>query len=326
MPGAGRPARARYYRDPELGPHYTAAMDELFSTYSSALPRVASWAEGEFPACPRSRRPPTPGRSRPRRSICCAPASRQLAVAHGHLRDGPDVRAADPPPTRPSLPEARSYGTMILDEIKAVMPSFVARVERPSARRVDLVSGESGAGWRALGAAAGAARRGTRRRAVGDAALSRRRRGRPARRASIRVGECPEERIRDTVAGLDADDRARLLAELVGTRATAGTGRGGDRGASLPVRDRRRLRRLPRPAAPRMLTIQWQSLSPDLGAGVPEQVELAGAARTTAAPSRSRGASTNGFAQRPSHRCALRAVLGYRIRFILDLNARERCS
>src|SRR5205807_8322197 len=29
------------------------------------------------------------------------------------------------------LPEARRYGAMILEEIKAVMPSFVARVERP---------------------------------------------------------------------------------------------------------------------------------------------------------------------------------------------------
>ena len=29
------------------------------------------------------------------------------------------------------LPEARRYGQLILDSIKAVMPSFVARVERP---------------------------------------------------------------------------------------------------------------------------------------------------------------------------------------------------
>src|SRR3954452_20290988 len=29
------------------------------------------------------------------------------------------------------LPEARAYGSMILDAIKATMPSFVSRVERP---------------------------------------------------------------------------------------------------------------------------------------------------------------------------------------------------
>ncbi len=32
------------------------------------------------------------------------------------------------------LPEARSYGAMILQEVKAVMPSFVARVRAPRAR------------------------------------------------------------------------------------------------------------------------------------------------------------------------------------------------
>src|ERR1700704_6252994 len=40
MPGGGY----RYYRDPELGPEYRAAMDELFSTYSAALPEVTAWA------------------------------------------------------------------------------------------------------------------------------------------------------------------------------------------------------------------------------------------------------------------------------------------
>ena len=29
------------------------------------------------------------------------------------------------------LPEAREYGQLILDQLKAMMPSFVARVERP---------------------------------------------------------------------------------------------------------------------------------------------------------------------------------------------------
>src|ERR1700704_4766703 len=40
MPGGGY----RYYRDPELGPEYRATMDELFSTYSAALPEVTAWA------------------------------------------------------------------------------------------------------------------------------------------------------------------------------------------------------------------------------------------------------------------------------------------
>ncbi|MEA2161025.1 MAG: hypothetical protein QOD66_3405, partial [Solirubrobacteraceae bacterium] len=53
MPGSD-PARPsyRYYRDPELGPEYETAMDELFSIYSAALPRVCAWAEEEFPRAP----------------------------------------------------------------------------------------------------------------------------------------------------------------------------------------------------------------------------------------------------------------------------------
>src|SRR6201989_1952271 len=43
------PGGYRYYRDPELGPRYTQAMDELFSSYAAALPRVVAWAEHEFP-------------------------------------------------------------------------------------------------------------------------------------------------------------------------------------------------------------------------------------------------------------------------------------
>ena len=53
----------RYYRDAELGPAYTRAMDELFATYSAALPQVLAWAEDEFPrAEATTRRPPTPAR------------------------------------------------------------------------------------------------------------------------------------------------------------------------------------------------------------------------------------------------------------------------
>jgi hypothetical protein len=56
----------RYYRDPELGPSYAAAMDFLFHTYAAALPRVSS-----FRAPTASPRRPAGARSRPRRSISC---------------------------------------------------------------------------------------------------------------------------------------------------------------------------------------------------------------------------------------------------------------
>ena len=45
MPGGGY----RYYRDPSLGPEYATAMDTLFDTYAASLPKVASWADAQFP-------------------------------------------------------------------------------------------------------------------------------------------------------------------------------------------------------------------------------------------------------------------------------------
>ncbi|MBV9916428.1 MAG: FAD-dependent thymidylate synthase, partial [Solirubrobacterales bacterium] len=74
----------------------------------------------------------------------------------------------------------------------------------------------------------------------------------------------------------------------------------------------------------RMLTVQWQSLTPDLGAGVPEQVELAGCSeeyRRALERSREEYARLVG---RGLERAAPYALcLGYRIRYVLDLNARE---
>src|SRR5919198_6648337 len=39
----------RYWRHPELGADYEAAMDFLFDSYSEALPRVEAWAAERFP-------------------------------------------------------------------------------------------------------------------------------------------------------------------------------------------------------------------------------------------------------------------------------------
>ena len=75
----------------------------------------------------------------------------------------------------------------------------------------------------------------------------------------------------------------------------------------------------------RMLTCQWQSLGPDLGAGVPEEIAEAGAgdeyeralddlARPSSSASRPPGMPEAA----PYALC-----LGYRIRYVLDMNARE---
>jgi thymidylate synthase ThyX len=330
MPGSD-PARPsyRYYRDPELGPQYAEAMDELFSTYSRALPRVAAWAEGEFPRSP-DEPPAAHARAIKAKALDLLrgllPAS---SLSHmGIFATGQTYEQLILHLLAHPLPEARSYGAMILDEIKAVMPSFVARVERP----------ERGGEWIGyLESRARAGERWARRLELSDDP------GADERGPSVTLlrtdgdeddllgallfesGQSPEESIRDAVASLDPEERIELLADLIGARANRRyrPGRGFEalRYRFEIVADYGAFRDLQRH---RMLTIQWQSLTPDLGAGVPEQVELAGCGddyRHALEVSRREYERLRSAGLRTAAPYAL--CLGYRIRFILDLNARE---
>ena len=74
----------------------------------------------------------------------------------------------------------------------------------------------------------------------------------------------------------------------------------------------------------RMLTIQWQDLGPELGAGVPEELESAGVAdayREGLERSRAEHARIVELGRPELAPYAL--CLGYRIRYLLDMNARE---
>ena len=74
-----------------------------------------------------------------------------------------------------------------------------------------------------------------------------------------------------------------------------------------------------------MLTCQWQRLGPDLGAGVPDEVREAGVGeRVRARAGDLARASTSGCATPGMREAAPYALcLAYRIRYVLDLNARE---
>src|SRR5213078_750391 len=125
MPGGGY----RYWRDPSLGEGYAAAMDDLFATYSSALARMTAWADASFPG------DPSPARTRAIRAkaldlvrglLPAASLSHMGIYASGQTYEQLILHLLAHP-----LPEARRCGEGILAAIKAVMPSFVARVERP---------------------------------------------------------------------------------------------------------------------------------------------------------------------------------------------------
>ena len=75
----------------------------------------------------------------------------------------------------------------------------------------------------------------------------------------------------------------------------------------------------------RMLTCQWQRLAPDLGAGVPEEVARGRGRRRVRARARDLARASSSGSRPPglAEAAPYALCLGYRIRYVLDLNARE---
>jgi thymidylate synthase ThyX len=323
MPGGG----FRYFRDPELGPQYERAMDSLFHTYADALPRVTAWADAAFPA------PDGEPAAAHRRAIRAkaydllrgllpaASLSHMGIYASGQTYEGLILHLLAHP-----LPEARAYGRMILEAVQAVIPSFVTRVERP----------DRGGEWIAyLEARERAAERWVARLGLDRPA--------PAAGASVRLlhvdgdeealltallfeaAGADEETTRLRLAALATPERAQLLADLVGRRSNRRhrPGRGFEalRYRFEVVSDYGAFRDLQRH---RMLTVQWQRLTPHLGADVPDEVRAASCGDDFArALERSRGEWERLTAAGHGPEAAYALCLAFRIRYVLDLDARE---
>ena len=319
----------RYWRDPSLGPEYAAAMDHLFDTYSESLPRVQAWAAQRFP---RADGEPEAAHVRSTtakaldllRGLLPAGSLSHMGIfGSGQAYEQLLLRLMASP-----LPEAREQGRMILTELKAVMPSFVQRVERP----------ERGGEWASyLAGRRDAGRRWSRRLGLD------RSRGTADDRPSVRLlsaegseddllaallfeeSACAEDEARRGVRALGPDERAAMLAELVGERRNRRhrPGRGFEalRYRFEVVSDYGAFRDLQRH---RMLTIQWQALTPALGAGVPEELEHAGVADSyREGLERSRVEHGRLMAAGMDELAPYALCLGYRIRYVLDMNARE---
>ncbi|HEU4658345.1 MAG TPA: FAD-dependent thymidylate synthase, partial [Capillimicrobium sp.] len=314
MPGGGY----RYYRDASLGPEYEAAMDEVFGIYSSTLPRVAGWVEATFPG------DPSPARTRAvkaqaldllRGLLPAASLSHMGIYATGQTYEQLILHLMAHP-----LPEARRYGQLILEAVKAVMPSFVTRVERP----------DRGGEWvEYLRERDAAADRWARRLGLtGDDAAD----GGPSVRLLHVDGDeeallaallfeatgVSEEETRLRLAAVGADERARMLGDLVGRRRNRRhrPGRGFEalRYRFEIVSDYGAFRDLQRH---RLLTVQWQALTPDLGADVPEEVEAAGCGDDYRRALEVSRVEWERLAAAGREREALYALcLGYRIRYV----------
>jgi thymidylate synthase ThyX len=318
----------RYWRDPSLGPDYARAMDSVFDAYAAALPRVQAWAAERFP---RADGEPEAAHRRSIRAkaldllrglLPAASLSHVGIFASGQAYEQLILRLTSSP-----LPEARDFGQMILRELQIVMPSFVARVDRP----------DRGGAWvEYLEERGRAADRWSRRLGLGRERAS-------ADAPSVRLvsahgseddllaallfeaAATSEEEVRAALRVLPPDERATMLTELVGRRENRRhrPGRGFEalRYRFEIVSDYGAFRDLQRH---RMLTIQWQPLTPDLGAGVPEELEPADVADDyRAALERSRDEYSRLVDAGRPEAAPYALCLGYRIRYVLDMNARE---
>ncbi|MBK5230683.1 MAG: FAD-dependent thymidylate synthase, partial [Thermoleophilia bacterium] len=122
----------RYYRDPELGPRYPRAMDELFKTYEAVMPRVMASVAAHYPVADGAdeqahRRAVTAKALDLLRGLLPAASLSHMGIyASGQAYENMLLRLAASP-----LPEARRCGERMLCELQKVIPSFVQRVERP---------------------------------------------------------------------------------------------------------------------------------------------------------------------------------------------------
>jgi len=324
--------RYRYYRDravladPQLAWRYIADLDGLFDTYAGMLPRLREWARERYPK--RADDSDFAWKQSIKAKACDAargvlPAATLSNVGvygSGQAFEALLLRMRSHP-----LPEARSYGAMMLDELRKVIPSFVARVDRP----------DRGGTWSAYLAET---RRDTSElvhRIFGTAE--------PEPRPSVTLTDfdpdaedkllaaicypfthLPDDQIQARVRTLGEGERVELLRAYVGERENRRhrPGRAFERVDYRfdIIADYGAFRDLQRH---RMLTIKWQPLSTRHGYEVPDAIDEAGL-RDDFEGAMQRSAELSAALEAPFPEQAAYAVaLAYRIRFAMQMNARE---
>ena len=329
----------RYYRDvavleSPLGARYVGEMDRMFDTYAALLPRMVQWLTLRFPKQAGDsdlvyRRSVRAKALDALRGLLPAGSLSNVGIygtgqSYEHLL----LRMRAHP-----LPEARQYAEMMLRELRKVIPSFLQRLDRPerggawvayleeTRRRTDDVvarlwpeRGEPGAGGSGDTGPAGV------RLVDFD----------PEGEVKVVAAMCmehtnwPEDRLLDRVRALGTEDRLAIVRAYVGERAN----RRHRPGRALERTDYRfeivsdygAFRDLQRH---RMLTIQWQPLGTALGAEVPPLVVEAGLGPAFEASLERSAALADALGASFPEQAAYAVALAYRIRYVMQMNARE---
>jgi len=317
----------RYYRHPALGMAYESAMDFLFESYSELLPHVRKWLDKAAPGG-RSDSPAVRERMLKAKSLDLLrgllPAS---SLSHmGIFATGQAYESLILHLLAHPLPEARRYGSMMLNELEAVIPSFVARIERPD-RGGEWVSFLRARQQRAADTAARFGLDEIQTESLPSVRLL----DHEGSEADILVSllfeasTSSEVEIRERVEAMPSDERSALLGVLVGPRTNRRhrPGRGFERVRYRfeIVSDYAAFRDLQRH---RLLTVQWQGLTPDLGAHMPDELEQAGVSDTYhRALERSQHEYHRLIDENLGWAAPYALCLAFRMRYVLDLTARE---
>jgi thymidylate synthase ThyX len=333
--------RYRYHRDPELmrsahGTRYVGDMDRLFEVYAELSARMGEWFRATID------REPDVSDFVWRTSI----KAKALDAVRGVLPagslsnvgiygSGQGFEALLLRLRAHPLPEARSYAAMMLTELRKVVPSFLRRVDLPdrgdawsaylARTRTDTerVAAELFAGgeWAATAPGADpAAGESTVRLVEFD----------PDGEEKVLAAmlypftDRSEDEVRRRVAALSGTERVALVRAYVGER----TNRRHKPGRALEatayrfdiLADYGAFRDLQRH---RMLTVEWQDLTPRHGYERPTVLDAAGVGdRFDEAMDRSADLYEVLAADLPQQ-AAYAVSLAYRLRFVLHLNARE---
>lgn len=325
--------RYRYHRDPEimaspLGTRYVGDMDRIFDSYAAL-----AGAMGEFF---RANTAKAPGESdfAYRRAV----KARALDAVRGMLPaaslsnvgiygTGQAYEALLLRMRAHPLPEARAYSDLMLAELRKVIPSFLKRVDvadrggRAVQYLADNRAGMEAAADLAFGGAGGGAADDDMVELVdfdpdGEVKM--------VAAMLYPHTSLPESAVQARVRAMADEERMEVVRAYCGTRLNRRhrPGRALERTAYRfdVLSDYGAFRDLQRH---RMLTIEWQPLSPRHGYNRPPEVEAAGAAADFDGAMARSAALYEALAPDLPDQAPYAVALAYRVRYAIQMNARE---
>jgi len=323
--------RYRYHRDPDVlagrfGTRYVGDMDRMFDAYSAMAVRVTEHVRASVPKGPGDSdfiyRQATRAKALDavRGALPAASLSNVGIYGSGQAFENLLLRMRSHP-----LPEARHYADLMLVELRKVIPSFLRRVDIP----------DRGGEWsdylkRTASDTGEVVEHFFRDEVARDSDEVTLVHFDPDGEDKLVAAACyphthlPESQILERVSRMSVDEKARIIAAYVGDRANRRhrPGRAFERTDYRfdVLSDYGAFRDLQRH---RLLTIEWQPLTPFHGYVRPELVEAAGSASDfDEVMARSHALYEDLHPDHPEQ-ASYAVSMAHRIRYVMQFNARE---